>query len=152
MFIFTARRLSAYPDYRHMAAGHPQKQEHDAFLESFLIHTRVLDEFFRERRKYKTDVIAADVVAGFRLDPDEVPPPLNGLLRTQIDRQLAHATDGRSGKQPFPIRAMVHDMLMVINQFLWRLPDQADGVAVHELRLEVLKLLSDDRIVDVDGS
>jgi len=70
MLIFAARRLSRYPDYRLMATGHPDKHEHDAILESFLIHVRLLDEFFRttKTRGYEdTDMRAVDIANGFVL-------------------------------------------------------------------------------------
>ncbi len=57
-----------------------------AFLESFLVHVRSLDEFLESRGGRKTDVRASDFVPGFEdktLDPD--------LLKS-INRRLQHIT------------------------------------------------------------
>jgi hypothetical protein len=152
MLAFTARRLSRYPDFGSMSPGHPDKQEHDAMLESFLIHVRVLDEFFRagKHKDYPGDVRAADIIASF--EPKTT--PLERRLRKRIDQQLAHPTSVRLDRQPFPIRTMVHDVMQVVDLFLWELPaeQRTDAPMVASLINEVSDILSDHQIVDVDGS
>jgi hypothetical protein len=70
--------------------GDKQRRLTCALLESFLLHTRVLHDFFYKKRT-RDDVIASDFVP----DWERVRPPLDPYLsdpdrRTRLDKALAH--------------------------------------------------------------
>jgi len=48
---------------------------------------------------------------------------------------------------------MAHDVLTAVHELLWAVRDQeGDDPALLDLTQEVFELLTDDQIVDVDGS
>ncbi|MCZ4577769.1 MULTISPECIES: hypothetical protein [Gordonia] len=108
MLMHTARRLSAYPDYDAMTPGSIEKADHDAYLESFLIHARVIHEFFRPESPSRADDIRAWQVCPDLKDADGdmgLDPVLSDAVLQRINKQLAHPTTARvTTKQPFPIR------------------------------------------------
>ena len=61
------------------------------YLEAFLLHARLLREFFWGRRR-ATDVSARDYCASWR---EKKPPPTVKATKIPIDKQLAHITRDR---------------------------------------------------------
>lgn len=74
-----------------------QSTIHNALVESFAIHTRILISFFYDPKRRATDVVAAD----FFEDPAawaQLCPPISATLeraRAMASRQVAHFTEER---------------------------------------------------------
>lgn len=85
--------------------------ERNVYLESFLIHARVLDEFFRSKPRHD-DIVATDYVPGF---PSTV--TLVDGERTAIDKQLAHLTERRRERKSFRVQRIARALVEVFLQF-----------------------------------
>ncbi|MGD0785047.1 MAG: hypothetical protein ABR969_04465 [Sedimentisphaerales bacterium] len=99
---------------------------HNALLESFLIHTRILIEFLYKDEPYKDNVRASQY---FTPDSpwESIRPPKTELLeKTEKDahKQLAHLTYTRlQGKMQWPYIKIVNDIKAVLQVFRENLPD-----------------------------
>ncbi|MCB9924398.1 MAG: hypothetical protein H6822_19625 [Planctomycetaceae bacterium] len=100
--------------------------EFDALLESFLLHVRVLmDFFYGERSGDKADdVIAADFVAGWNASPSEYLVK----LRRPLNKLLAHLTLERqkytADKFLWDTHGIAEELEPTIERFLASLPDE----------------------------
>ena len=119
----------------------------DAYLESFLLHTRLLRDFFcnkrdlpprrqkcpkcgehfEKSRSESDDVLAVDFVAGW---VQEETPYLK-TLRHPLNKLLAHLTQAR---QPYTLRSYLwepekiySELRPMIDRFLSSLPDDRKG-------------------------
>lgn len=108
MLMHSARQLSQYPDYDEMTPGSIDKADHDVYLESFLIHARVIHEFFVPRKpSHPDDVRAWQICEDLKISNTKAcgHPVLDCEVATRINKQLAHPTMTRvKAKLPFPIR------------------------------------------------
>jgi hypothetical protein len=110
-----------------------------AILESFLIHARLLIDFFYHGKKYRRKIYRDDIVPEqFRLDPDELnkirPPDMSTVLnqaRDKADKLLAHLTYTRIRETEDygrwdvgPIKSEIQNILKI---FVQRVPSELQG-------------------------
>jgi hypothetical protein len=117
MLIGTAARLLESPP--------ADTIEHNALVESFLLHGRQLYQFFYwDDPKKETDVVAADYIAAWPNDRPEDPGLLKVLseLSTVVGTKVAHVTLHRSQKERYQILDAGRALLAVISQFLDHAP------------------------------
>jgi hypothetical protein len=96
-----------------------------AWVESFLIHTRVLRDFFCRGRHKSDDVIAADFVAGWT-QPQASDYTYISAQKDRLDKSLAHLTTTRvmydsEGKQ-WDVEKILSEIKPMIQRFLKELP------------------------------
>jgi len=97
---------------------------HNLVVESFVIHARVLIDFFYGKRQHPDDMIAKDF---FSEDVDwvNIRPPLTRVLqeaKTKANKQLAHLSFTRlklksKNEKGWKIFEIFNDMNKVINSF-----------------------------------
>lgn len=99
---------------------------HNALLESFLIHARILIEFLYKNKPYKDTVRASQY---FTSDSPwkSIRPQKTELLKTtetDAHKQLAHLTYTRlQGKREWPYIKIANDIEAVLQVFYENLPD-----------------------------
>lgn len=97
-----------------------------ALIESFLIHARVLRDFFCRRRHKPDDVIASDFVSGWTQPPASDYSYISAQ-KDRLDKALAHLTTTRvrydsEGKQ-WDVVTIMREIKPMIERFLAELPD-----------------------------
>ena len=109
-----------------------------AFVESFFVHARCLDEFLSSRGKFPSDVKAAHFVSGFS------ETPLDPELLESINHALQHITvERQEGHLPWVpmdhLRPIAESMGRFIEQLAGNQPDLAIGLArVHDKAIKTL--------------
>jgi|GEM_PF-2059992 len=98
--------------------------DRNVFLESFLLHARVVDEFLRSTPKRD------DVAAFHYLSAWTGGPMLSAAERTAIDKQLAHLTASRRNKTPFSVTSIARRLAGGFVTFCERLADENDDRAL----------------------
>jgi hypothetical protein len=91
--------------------------EHDAAVESFLLHARVLDDFLGCAEPRKGDVVARHYV-----DTWQPVHPLTPELRRSIDKRLAQLTEERVDKESIQILSILAAVAAGFRRFLGTLP------------------------------
>ncbi len=99
--------------------------EASIFVECFLLHARVLRDFFCRSRHKPDDVTADEFVSGWSTPPVSDYPTLDGE-KERLDKSLAHLTTTRvqydtSGKD-WDLSAIRKDLEGMIRSFLASLP------------------------------
>ena len=97
-----------------------------ALVESFLLHARVLRDFFcRSPRPKPDDVIAADFVSGW-VPPADSSYPYLASQKTRLDKALAHLSIARmqyvGDNKTWDLPAIRGELDGIIEQFLQALP------------------------------
>ena len=91
----------------------------NAVLESFLIHTRLLYNFFYGNR-FKDDVIAEDLLS----DGPTEKPPLLEHIQEPINKRVAHLaesrTDVNADDDTWPISKIIESMDSVLGSCTWK--------------------------------
>jgi hypothetical protein len=97
-----------------------------AFVESFLLHARVLRDFFCRERLKPDDVIASDFVAEWARPPASDYSYITAQ-KDRLDKALAHLTTTRvrydSEGKLWDVVTMRREMEPMIGRFLAKLPD-----------------------------
>jgi hypothetical protein len=99
---------------------------HNALLESFLIHARILIEFLYKNEPYEDTVRASQYFTSDSLWKSIRPPKTELLKKTVKDahKQLAHLTYTRlQGKTQWPYIKIANDIKAVLQVFRENLPD-----------------------------
>ncbi len=114
----------------------PEKRNRFALLESFLLHTRVLRDFFFRMPKYDDDVVAKCFIP----DWDRHCPEKGEYLEEREDRlnkALAHLTTKRldydSNEKNWKINKIHEELQPVIDLFVSKLPDNKRDWFVDEV-------------------
>ena len=115
-----------------------------AFVESFLVHARCLDEFLASRGNYRTDARASDFVAEFS------DPPLEPGVRDSINRALQHITLYRQdGHLPWVPLELLVPIVEAMDHFIKDLalnnPELADQLTEVHANAEVALSRSSER-------
>lgn len=104
------------------------KQETFALLESLLLHTRVLHDFFYPNKKKKPrpdDVLASHFIPDWDTRCPRKPEYI-GKQKKRLNKALAHLTTARLGYdsdgKKWNVTAIRNEMHDVIEQFIGRLP------------------------------
>lgn len=92
-------------------------------LESFLIHARVLRDFFCRRRQRTDDVVAADFVNGW-VPPSPLDFPYVHANKIRLDKALAHLTTTRVEYENEGKYWKVHEIFDEIEKMIIRFLDQ----------------------------
>ncbi len=107
--------------------------DHNALVESFLLHVRQLYHFFYwDQPRMDTDVLALDYSAGWRKARPAEPAVLKELSKV-VGMKVAHVTVHRLQKERYPILQAGSALLGVIRKFLDLAPP--DFVARPNLQL-----------------
>lgn len=99
---------------------------HNALLESFLIHARILIEFLYKNQPYKDTVRASQYFTSDSPWKSIRPQKTELLEKTEKDahKQLAHLTYTRlQGKRQWPYVKIANDIKAVLQVFYENLPD-----------------------------
>ena len=120
MLCFTA---SALPGGLAERFGDEPTFERNAFLESFLLHARVLDEFLSSTGRRASDVVAAHYIPG----EYPIPTAFIGNERSAIDRQLAHLTTMRRMGKNFRVQRIALTLAAGYLDFARQLFARDDG-------------------------
>ena len=99
---------------------------HNALLESFLIHARILIEFLYKNKPYKDTVRASQYFTSDSPWKSIRPQKTELLKKTEKDahKQLAHLTYTRlQGKREWPYIKIANDIKAVLQVFYENLPD-----------------------------
>ena len=134
MLLFTlGRYLTELSDHG------PGSREHDARLEAFLVHARVLISFFYPTgRRHDDDVVAED----FLHEPmDNTAPEALRLInhRVALDKRLSHLTQKRrQAHAGYPVIEIAGDLLALHGVFTRRLSEaDPNWTAFDSLSLQV---------------
>jgi hypothetical protein len=93
--------------------------EHDAALESFLLHARALDDFLG-----CSDPRKGDVVAGRYVDTWQPRYPLTPEQRRSVGKRVAHLTEDRVDKESIQVLALLAAVAAGFERFLAMLPPE----------------------------
>lgn len=117
-------------DITHIGTGTPTDEEEAtefALLESFLLHTRVLRDFFYPERINDDDVIASHFVENWKLIRPEMSPWLAGH-KQGLNKALAHLSIARlkyeREQKKWNVSALQQEIESLISRFMERLPDE----------------------------
>ncbi|MBI3838808.1 MAG: hypothetical protein HY288_12860 [Planctomycetia bacterium] len=138
MFRYTSDRLrrldldldTVFPDNVSPRVGTgistEEVREASMVLESFLVHTRVLRDFFWRGRSRPDDVVAGDFVGGWKMPSDSEYSYLFSH-KDRLDKALAHLTTARvtydSEGKGWAIREIENEIEPMIERFLRELPE-----------------------------
>ncbi len=93
--------------------------EHDAALESFLLHARALDDFLG-----CSDPREGDVVARRFVDTWQPMYPLTPELRRSVSKRVAHLTEDRVDKESIQVLDVLAAVAAGFERFLAMLPPE----------------------------
>ncbi len=101
-----------------------EERDSSALVESFLLHARVLAEFFCSEGR-KDDIVAADFIPGW-IRPTSSDWPYTEGCKTRLNKALAHLTMRRVTEyqtaEPWDIAKMKSELDNVIRRFHVELP------------------------------
>lgn len=119
-----------------LCKGIADELKQNAFLESFLLHTRALQDFFNDVRKHNEDVIASDFVSSWKS------PKWNHVsyVRNKLNAMLAHLSYNRlkyleEAKKKWDYFDLATEMKGVIEDFqkaVNQLPEKERSKKVYE--------------------
>jgi len=99
---------------------------HNALLESFVIHARIIIEFLYTKKPHKDTVIASQYFASDSFW-ENIRPEKTELLKTTVEaahKELAHLTYTRlKGKKRWPYIKIANDIQAVLQVFCEKLPE-----------------------------
>ena len=115
MLVATAARLRDLPE---------GTVDHDAVLESFLVHARLLDDFLAcpipEQKGRGND----DVVARYYVPTWPLKRVIPGSQRVQANKLVAHLTWSREDKQPIDVALILGSVVSGLRRFLSEVPSE----------------------------
>lgn len=104
---------------------------HNALVESFVIHARLLTEFLYRDDSYKDNIMAKDFFSPTQAWTDEIRPPKGNLLdKTEKDAHkfLAHLTYTRLlVKKKWRYKEIVNEIAVRLDEFRKNLPTDLLG-------------------------
>jgi hypothetical protein len=121
-----------FPGVMKLDRADPMRIARTSFLETALLHARVLHDFLTEA-KYDDDVWAGHYIA--RWQPTAPLDRIRSGLKQAINKQLAHFSGKRLQQQRFPMDAIEREVLADVRKFIDHPANahQADLIAVRNL-------------------
>lgn len=103
---------------------------HNALLESFVIHVRLLTNFFYSSKQREDDVLAEDFFSSPEVWRNSRPPETTVLqkARNRAGKEVAHLTYARQlltqDEKQWAFKPIHQDLLIVIREFLNKVPKE----------------------------
>jgi hypothetical protein len=95
---------------------------HDAVLESFLVHARLLDDFLAHDVPKPGTLSEDDVVARHYLPNWPLAPVMSKSERDLANKMVAHLTTARADKRPVKIALVLAEVTTGLREFVVALP------------------------------
>jgi hypothetical protein len=95
------------------------KYKQNAFLESFLLHTRNLIDFLSDNRRYQSDLTCTDFLDKKGNKISRIELAFDAEFKASIDKHLSHITKERTKKKPsWNYNHIKHLLNQSVNQFV----------------------------------